>query len=318
MIDFRYHIVSIVAVLLALSAGVVLGSGLLGGPLLDDVRRRADDVRQDNDELRQLAAERLQRIEQQEDFAVAVRPYLLPGALSEKRVVIFETGSVADSFRDAVHGSIADAGGQIGATIRLTDEFALEGEVKIDELALALGSVSGEPEDLRLEAAATLAARVAAASEVSSGQSEARDRLEELLGDLSSPGFITVEDAGRGVLIPTGAAFVILTGDPEEPRYDAAEFVTRLAAGLGVRGHPVVLGESGDSAWDAVGSVLEDADVAEDVATVTAADTPGGAIALALTLRAAIDGEVGHRGIGSEPDAILPSPATSPAASPSP
>lgn len=317
MIDFRYHIVSIVAVLLALSAGVVLGSGLIGGPLLDDIQRRTDDVRKDNDELRQLAEERIRRIDQQEDFAVAVKPYLLPGALSQSRVVMFEAGSIADSFRDEIQASIGDAGGQVAGTIRLTDDFALDGEVKIDELALALGSVSGEPEDLRLEAAATLAARVAAASEVSSEQSEARERLSELLADLSAPGFVSPEEAGQGALVPTGAAFVILAGDTEEAGYDAATFVTRLAEGLGARGHPVVLGESGDSAWNVVGSVRGDADATEDVATVTAADTTGGAIALALTLRAAIDGEVGHYGLGSDPDSILPLPASSPAATPS-
>lgn len=316
MIDFRYHLVSIVAVLLALSAGVVLGSGLLGGPLLDDIQRRADNIRADNDELRQLAEERLELIEQQERFAIAIKPYLLTGALSGTRVVVFETEDIDDSLREGVRTAIGDAGGQVAGTIRFTDAFALNEEVKIDELALALGSASGEAEDLRVEAVATLAARIAAASEDSSEQAEARDRLEDLLGDIEAAGFVSLDDAPQGPLIPTDAAFLILTGDPEEPSYDIVPVLTRLSADLASRGRAVVLAESGESVWDAAGSVREDAAIAEIVATVTAADSPMGAITVALAMRAAVDGERGHYGLGADPDSIVPSPPPAPTATP--
>lgn len=316
MIDFRYHLVSIVAVLLALSAGVVLGSGLLGGPLLDDIQRRADNIRADNDELRQLAEDRLELIEQQERFAIAIKPYLLTGALSGTRVVVFETEGIDDSLREGVRTAIGDAGGQVAGTIRLTDALALNEEVKVDELALALGSVSGEPDDLRVEAMATLAGRVAAASEDSSEQAEARDRLEDLLGDLEGAGFLSLDDAPQGPLIPTGAAFLILTGDPEESSYEIVPALTRLSADLGSRGRAVVLAESGESVWDVAGSVREDAAIAEIVATVTAADSPIGAITVALAMRAAVDGERGHYGLGADPDSIVPSPPPAPTATP--
>lgn len=316
MIDFRYHLVSIVAVLLALSAGVVLGSGLLGGPLLDDIQRRADDIRADNDELRQLAEERLERIEQQERFAIAIKPYLLTGALLGTRVVVFETENIDDSLREGVRTAIGDAGGQVAGTIRFTDGFALNEEVKIDELALALGSASSDPDDLRMEAAETLAARVAAASEDSGEQAEARSRLEDLLGDLEGPGFVSLDDAPQGPLIPTDAAFLILAGDPEEPSYDIVPVLTRLSAGLGSRGHAVVLAESGESVWDVAGSVREDAALAEIVATVTAADSPVGAITVVLAIRAAVDGERGHYGLGADPDSIVPSPPPAPTTTP--
>ena len=41
MIDFRYHLVSIVAVFLALAIGIVLGSTELQGTTIDALRRHA-------------------------------------------------------------------------------------------------------------------------------------------------------------------------------------------------------------------------------------------------------------------------------------
>ena len=42
MIDFRYHVVSIVAVLLALALGLFLGSTTLQGRVFDDLKGRAN------------------------------------------------------------------------------------------------------------------------------------------------------------------------------------------------------------------------------------------------------------------------------------
>ena len=37
MIDFRYHLVSLIAVFLALAIGIVIGTTPLNGPVLDDL-----------------------------------------------------------------------------------------------------------------------------------------------------------------------------------------------------------------------------------------------------------------------------------------
>ena len=44
MIDFRYHLVSIIGIFLALAVGIVLGTTALNGPVLDDLRGRIDDL----------------------------------------------------------------------------------------------------------------------------------------------------------------------------------------------------------------------------------------------------------------------------------
>ena len=59
MINFRFHLVSIVAVFLALAVGVVMGYGVLGQPTVDTLQNRIDTVeanaearRKENDDLR--------------------------------------------------------------------------------------------------------------------------------------------------------------------------------------------------------------------------------------------------------------------------
>ena len=59
MINFRFHLISLIAVFLALAVGVVMGYGVLGQPTVDTlqsrvdtVERRADEIRGENDQLR--------------------------------------------------------------------------------------------------------------------------------------------------------------------------------------------------------------------------------------------------------------------------
>ena len=49
MIDFRYHLVSIVAVFLALAVGVVLGSATLNGPITKELRKSVVVLRHEED-----------------------------------------------------------------------------------------------------------------------------------------------------------------------------------------------------------------------------------------------------------------------------
>jgi len=52
LINFRYHVVSLIAVFLALAVGVVMGYGVLGQPTVDTLQRRVDTVEQRSNEIR--------------------------------------------------------------------------------------------------------------------------------------------------------------------------------------------------------------------------------------------------------------------------
>nr|BFE80399.1 hypothetical protein GCM10020093_030000 [Planobispora longispora] len=91
MIDFRYHLVSIIAIFVALSVGIVLGTTLLEEPTLQATEAVANALRDDNGELR--AENDVLRKEKtgHESFLNAHAAELVRGDLAGETVVIVET-----------------------------------------------------------------------------------------------------------------------------------------------------------------------------------------------------------------------------------
>ena len=52
MVDFKYHVVSIVAVFLALAVGIVLGTNVLSGDVLKNLKTQTSQLRKEAQDLR--------------------------------------------------------------------------------------------------------------------------------------------------------------------------------------------------------------------------------------------------------------------------
>ncbi len=94
MINFRFHLVSIVAVFLALAVGVVMGYGVLGQPTVDTLQNRIDTVeanaesrRKDNDELRAALDLANEAADQSSPFSVTDRLTDVPATVLAVRGV---------------------------------------------------------------------------------------------------------------------------------------------------------------------------------------------------------------------------------------
>ena len=94
VIDFRYHIVSLTAVFLALAVGVVLGTTALKGPILADLRGQVSRLADDNRSLRQDLRDLKSQAGKQDSFAQEVAPVLLNGRLNDKTVTLVRPGPV--------------------------------------------------------------------------------------------------------------------------------------------------------------------------------------------------------------------------------
>ena len=130
MINLRYHIVSIVAVFLALGIGLALGSTFVDSVLVSNLESQVDQLEEDT-----IAAEveRDQAVRQAEEQAVAVAefeavatPIVGSGRLADAAVVIMAADVVdrdqVDQIRDLVVASDADFRG----VLWLTPSFDLE------------------------------------------------------------------------------------------------------------------------------------------------------------------------------------------------
>lgn len=301
MIDFRYHLISIVAVLLALSVGIVVGSGVLGGPLLQDLENRTERIRERNEELLQLAEDRLVQVEESERFAAAAEPLLLEGLLEARTAVIITVEGSLEEPVDELRGAVGAAGGTVSSVITLTERFASMGEIETDLLALALTSTSADPDELRLEAMQRLGNRLGQAS--AHGEPS---RLEPLLSQLVDGEFVRVEAETDADPIGQGAVFFIVAGGDEEPEFEAGANLARLGVAIAGRGQDVAALEPITSRWDIVAYIRGEEEARSAVVTASHAESAAGRVAAILGTVAAADGEAGHYGPDSGSDVVIP------------
>ena len=88
MIDFRYHIVSIVSIFLALAVGIVLGAGPLKGELGDTLNKEVAGLRQDKADLNSQLGEARAASEARDAYIAETNPIMLAGVLQDRRVAL--------------------------------------------------------------------------------------------------------------------------------------------------------------------------------------------------------------------------------------
>lgn len=238
MISLRYHIVTIVAVFLALALGLLGGGTFVQPALQRELERRTDAYQGTIDRLRREIDEREARTGAMEAFADAALPYLTRDRLFETRVVVVTHDGVEETVLAETQGALIDAGAEILAVLTTRDAIAATDAETQAQLAAILGMPAGTavgPEDV----ADALAARLA------SGRGPLDDPETDVLDGLLSAGFVTTSDAAA---IPeiggTGHVLVVLGGGTtEEPVLDPDAFGGTLVEGLADRGLSVAAGE---------------------------------------------------------------------------
>lgn len=119
IMDFRYHIVTLVAVFLALGIGIIIGSALLGNDaivqqqkeLTDRLEEQLEEMRSQNKAVQAKVEELEDNITVQQQFEKQVFPALVAGKLAGKSVAIIETNSYG--MRDELLNSLEMAGAQV-------------------------------------------------------------------------------------------------------------------------------------------------------------------------------------------------------------
>lgn len=302
MIDFRYHIVSIVAVFLALGIGLLMGSGVVGEPLLDNIRERARDVQSFNDRLKDDVVDLEHELSVSRSFAETVEPMLIEDRLAGTDVVIVDVAS-GDVPLDALLETLEDrAGATVASIITISEDFALVADEDVADLARITGSAA-EVSELRIEGARQLGARIAALAE---GRRGARERVD-LIQVLEEEGFVDVAEEEEDAPVPPGSSVVIAASGDTDTTFRIDQVVTALGAAA-AESAPVVVVETSDSAWGIAGSVRGDGDLSNLIATVDNVDKLAGRIALAMTLERLEGEEPGHFGEKSGASSVIPEP----------
>lgn len=330
MIDFRYHIVSLISVFVALAVGIALGAGPLEQSIGDTLTGQVDQLREDRDALRAELDMTAVELEHNEQALAAVAPALLHGVLPERRVAVVEVAEVLPEVREAVMARLAEAGATVTATVRVTEEWT-DPERRSFRQSLAgtlldfLDPVPAEDVGADVELAEALVQALTAASPDDPGaRSDDADILLELLtgeaglvavdGEVSAPADAVVVLAGPtvGIVEAEEAEAEAATRPAEEVADQTERQDTRVAVA-----HAIALAARARAAGTVVagGAITEtgvvsrlrgDDAVAAVVPTVESVQSVAGQVAVPMALSAGIAGTVGHYGASESATAVMP------------
>jgi hypothetical protein len=335
VIDFRYHLVSIVAVFLALAIGIVLGSTELQGPAYNFLNQTTSKLQ---NELGQVTSQRdaaQQQATEGEMYAQAVAPAVLHDLLTGHRLLIVTEPGAQSSVVSGISNAAAAAGATVTGQINLQPKFFDTSGTAQDSLNQTTVSVA-QPASIQLDASATYqqqAAQVIASEILSTPSGSAGSRSGGIQG--TSIGTGTTTNAATMLQAYAASQFLSTTGQPATPATlvvvvtpqnapsdgstdQLDQVLIPLVQELAVKSAAtVVVGSSGGSGAGSPIAVLRSNNISSQVSTVDDADLAAGQTvamqALAVQLAGGKAGSYGFTANGAS--AIAPSPAPTPTAS---
>ena len=334
MIDFRYHLVSIVAVFLALAIGIVLGSTELQGSTLNVLRSSSDSLRS------QLSAASAQRdgYKQQagasDQFLQTAEPKLLNGMLAGDKIVLITEPGAPSAIVDGIEKAAGTgyAGATVTGTVALQPKFNdLSGATRSSLSAINTDLATTDGTGLVPSADQQTAYQQEAAQLVATAILNQADgepgltvpQAQSLLGAYAKSGYLTTSGApwNRATLAVIVAPQAVPADGPNDAANQvllavAAQFAVQSAATL-------VAGTAASSAASASAiSVLRSSSVSGQVSSVDNADSTLGQIsaiwALAGQLAGGKPGSYGISGASAVSPVPLPVPSASPTVTPTP
>ncbi len=164
MINFRFHIVSLIAIFLALALGVVIGAGVIDRGVVDTLDNRLDTRRGEvrPHQARERRAQR-PRTASMSDMIGDLQPFAVSGRLAGDDVGVVAVRGVDGDRVSALVTAAQQADATATGTLWLEDKWALADDDSVKALQDALGTTTKNKATLRAEglAAARAAARVA-------------------------------------------------------------------------------------------------------------------------------------------------------------
>ena len=303
MINFRYHIVSLMAVFMALAVGIAAGVSL-GPSVNQELQQQAAQDRKQVSELRAELDRRNALDEYREAYDQQVGDVVIEGALSGISVAVVSMPEAPDPVVQAIAVAVATAGGTVvrEAEVR-PDAFD---PAKAEAVETALQAWSGS---LGLNDTMSPSAKVgtALARAITSRQAEDRDQLALDVADaLDSGGLVSIN---RGSTAQAQLVIVVAAEAPTEPS-TSDQLTAHLQFDVAMTGRAAVV-LAGPNSREIDGTdvlaVRSDASAADALSTVDVADLSSGVATTVLAGQELLLSRIGrHYGALARADAPLP------------
>lgn len=294
MINFRYHLVSIAAIFLALAAGVALGSGPL-----DNAK---NILGEDNGKVSVSAAQSdLAGFESA--FARKTGTSLVTGKLKGQSVVVFTLPGVRAAQVQGLKAAMTTGGakvtGEVALTSKLLDsagrQFA-EGVTQQASKGVSGVAVTGDSY-LRIGSALGRAYLAKKPSKIDESASTISSAFSE----------------GKLITVPAkptelaSIALIVAGPDAADSDQGQGDIVTQLAAGFDAQAKGVVLaGPSASSQDGGFLQVLRSSDTAGQVSTIDVTDSAAGQLITVLVAAREIGDNAGAFGTSRSADGAIP------------
>lgn len=348
MINFRFHLISLVAVFLALGIGVAMGASFIDRATVDSLRGRVDaleeNYRRRGTEL-DAARRQLSSMDQQTEALAGEGSMALANRVADVPIVVISTEAVPGDVVAATRSSFDASGAQVSGLIRLRGTLGAPRKAELSaarerlgirgdagavssriagDLGSALGLLAVAPTGAGVPTTTTSTAPGSGSSPVPPPTDPAGAR--QYLTTLVDMGMLEIRD---GDVTPegtfpdgTGYRYVVLVGSGEDPGTVVEPLVTALGAHAPLStvvaearaprsGGDIPTTTEGQPPRGATLAGIRQGDVSADVSTVDDIEEDLGRIATVYAVVEQRDyGRVGHYGTGVGATAPFPTVPT--------
>jgi Copper transport outer membrane protein, MctB len=296
VINFRYHVVSLTAVFLALAIGLVVGTAALNGPAADALRSQVKGISGQNTQLRSQVTQLVAEANKNEQFANESAGLILNGRLTGRGLVVVAMED-SNTYVDSLSDTLALSGAKVTGKVVVKDKFF---DPKNNALLLDLAhtvlpaSLSQAP--LNSNAAET-AAYVLSSVLLKQTPAVTDQDLRTVLKAFEDGGYITATDDFSG---PADGMVFVAAQPYVDSSASAKNAAVLTSADQFDKAGPLVVAANGVAGGgNIISEVRGDPTLSKTISTVDNVATPFGRIATTLALVEQIQlNQAGHYGTG--------------------
>ncbi|MEV6348487.1 copper transporter [Actinoplanes sp. NPDC051851] len=307
MINFRYHVVSLTAVFLALAIGLVVGTTALNGPVSENLRDQVTELNKDNSVKRDQVNQLKEETNRSQDFAAEIAPFVLAGKLTGRKIAVVALPGGKDS-ADGVVTELNVAGATITANVTIEDKFfdpsyANELLDLADQSSQPSIPVSGLPLNSDgVETASALLALTLMQGTTAVTESD----VTAVLAAFTKPGYLSVADDAAG----SAEAVVLVAGAPATDKDAAKKSKSALTMATQFKDRMTVVAGDGVGDGNLVAAVRDDPTLVKSISTVDNVSTVQGQVSTAMaTVERLVQNKTGQYGLATGATSMVPSAA---------
>ncbi|HEX8487591.1 MAG TPA: copper transporter [Propionibacteriaceae bacterium] len=303
MINFRYHIVSLMAVFLALSVGIVLGVSLRG-PVDEGLAQQAEQDRQQVTQLRAELDQQNALDDYRDAWAERTAKELNQTLLAERTVAIVVMPDAPAAIVNDLSTAVSDAGGEVTHVVRVNSDVFDPAKAGVVSTALAAFD-----QELEVSDATANGARfgLALGRAVFGKQAVERDTTAaDLSQQMTRSGLISV--SGRST--QQAELALVVTAQAAEPALAPEVLTDHVEMDVALKQYAVGVVLAGPNSEQIDGTDVlaarNTAAAANTLSTVDVADLSSGVATTVMAGKEQLLGRSGHYGALSKADSPLP------------